>query len=86
MKKPSSRGSIHSRFVPSEEIDAVAQWQFSAVTSAALGGQNGAAAKAENDFPERAIVHVHYTAPHDAIDVNIERVALREMVIEKRGK
>ena len=32
MKKPSSRASTDSRFIPSEEIDAVARWQFSAVS------------------------------------------------------
>ena len=40
MKKPSSKGSIHARFVPSEEIDAVARWQFSAVSATTLGGQD----------------------------------------------
>jgi flagellar assembly protein FliH len=44
VKKPSSKGSIHSRFVPSEEIEAVAHWQFGAVSNAALQGQRGAAA------------------------------------------
>ena len=43
MKKPSSRGSIHSRFVPSEEIDVVASWQFSAVTGEALEVQRAGA-------------------------------------------
>jgi flagellar assembly protein FliH len=44
VKKPSSRGVIHSRFVPSEEIDAFARWQFSAVTGDALGLQPAMAA------------------------------------------
>ena len=48
MKKPSSRGSIHSRFVPSEEIDAVARWQFSAVAGAGLPVQTSASAKRDS--------------------------------------
>jgi flagellar assembly protein FliH len=36
VKKPSSKASANSRFIPSEEIDAVAQWQFAAVSDAAL--------------------------------------------------
>ncbi|MEI8324692.1 MAG: flagellar assembly protein FliH [Betaproteobacteria bacterium] len=42
-----SRAVFHSRFVPSEEIDAVATWEFGAVSGASLQGQRGAAAEAD---------------------------------------
>ncbi len=76
MKKPSSRGSIHSRFVPSEEIDAVAQWQFSAVTSAALGGQNGAAAKADSAAQLLQLEQAREIARQQGIDEGYARAAV----------
>lgn len=43
MKKPSSRSSLNSRFIPSEEIDAVAHWQFGAVSDLGLARPRDAA-------------------------------------------
>lgn len=37
MKKPSSRSSVHTRFIPQEEINAVVRWQFGSVNDIALG-------------------------------------------------
>jgi flagellar assembly protein FliH len=76
VKKPSSRGSIHSRFVPSEEIDAVAQWQFSAVTSAALGGQNGAAAKPDSAAQLLLLEQTREIARQQGLDEGYARAAV----------
>ena len=38
MKKPSSKSSIHTRFVPDEEIDVAKPWQFGAVSDVPLRG------------------------------------------------
>lgn len=38
MKKPSSKSSIHTRFVPGEEIDTALPWQFGSMSTGPLRG------------------------------------------------
>ncbi len=38
MKKPSSKPSVHSRFVPGEEIDKALPWQFGSMSSGPMRG------------------------------------------------
>ncbi len=44
----------------------------------------GHTAHAHDDLAEGAVVHVHDALPHDAVRVDPERVAVREMVVDHR--
>lgn len=76
MKKPSSRGSIHSRFVPSEEIDAVARWQFSAVMGEALEVQRAGATGVDSATQLLLLEQAREVARQEGRDEGYARAAL----------
>lgn len=65
MKKPSSRSSVHTRFVPGEEIDSAHPWQFGTVSEGPVRGVRSperaaadAAAQQQRLAQERSLGHV----------------------------
>ncbi len=50
------------------------------------GNTVGLAAEAENDVPERPLVHVHHAAEHDPLGVQIEGVSLLQVVVQHGGQ
>src|SRR5262249_14999462 len=46
----------------------------------------GDAAKRRSDRAQRAVIHVHRAAPHDAATVDAERIAPIDMVVDQRAE
>ena len=45
-----------------------------------------APAKARNNVAQGAVVDVEDTLPHDAVHIEVERIPLKDMVVNQRGK